>query len=77
MGMLIFTRRVGETEMIVVPPNQPEAVIITITVLSVKGNQVRIGTDAPMSVAVDREEVYNRKKQDKAEENAKRQFQGR
>ncbi len=50
--MLILTRRIGETLM--VGDN------VTITVLSVKGNQVRIGVKAPAEVAVHREEIYNR-----------------
>ncbi len=50
--MLILTRRVGETLMV--------GDEITITVLGVKGNQVRIGVNAPRDVAVHREEIYNR-----------------
>ena len=50
--MLILTRRVGETVMI--------GDHITCTVLGVKGNQVRLGIDAPKDVAVHREEVYVR-----------------
>ena len=50
--MLILTRRVGEK--IVIGED------VTVTVLSVKGNQVRIGIDAPREVAVNREEIYQR-----------------
>ena len=49
--MLILTRRVGEAL------NLGEG--ITVTVLGVRGNQVRIGIDAPKSVAIQREEIYS------------------
>lgn len=50
--MLILTRRVGETLMV--------GDDVTVTVLGVKGNQVRIGVNAPKDVAVHREEIYER-----------------
>lgn len=54
--MLILTRRVGETLMI--------GDEVTVTVLGVKGNQVRIGVNAPRDVSVHREEIYERIKQE-------------
>ena len=51
--MLILTRRIGETIII----ETPEGTLITVTVLGVKGNQVRIGTDAPEKVVILREEL--------------------
>ncbi len=54
--MLILTRRIGETLMI--------GDDVSITVIGVKGNQVRIGIDAPKEVAVHREEIFNRIKSD-------------
>ena len=50
--MLILTRRVGESVMI--------GDNVTVTVLGVKGNQVRLGVNAPRDVAVHREEIYER-----------------
>ena len=50
--MLILTRRVGETLMV--------GDEVTVTVLGVKGNQVRLGVNAPKEVAVHREEIYLR-----------------
>ena len=54
--MLVLTRRVGEALKIVDD--------ITITVLGVKGNQVRVGVTAPRDVAVHREEIFDRIKDD-------------
>ena len=57
--MLILTRRVGETVMI---GND-----VTVTVLGVKGNQVRIGVNAPKTVSVHREEIFDRIKGERSE----------
>ena len=56
--MLILTRRIGETVMI--------GDKVTVTVLSVNGNQVRIGVNAPKEVEVHREEVYERVQAERA-----------
>ena len=61
--MLILTRRVGESLMI--------GDDVTITVLGVKGNQVRIGVKAPKEVAVHREEILNRIEEASAESEQK------
>ena len=58
--MLILTRRVGET--LVIGDD------VNVTVLGVKGNQIRIGVDAPREVTVHREEIYQRIKQEAGQE---------
>ncbi len=60
--MLILTRRVGETLMV--------GDEVTVTVLGVKGNQVRIGVNAPQDVAVHREEIYQRIQNENAKQDA-------
>ncbi len=57
--MLILTRRVGET--LVIGDD------ITVTVLGVKGNQARLGVNAPKEIAVHREEIFNRIKREQAD----------
>ncbi|MCG8378033.1 MAG: carbon storage regulator CsrA [Proteobacteria bacterium] len=58
--MLILTRRVGESLMI--------GDEVNVTVLGIRGNQVRIGVNAPKDVAVHREEIYDRIQQEKSDE---------
>ncbi|MGE0384229.1 MAG: carbon storage regulator CsrA [Gammaproteobacteria bacterium] len=60
--MLILTRRVGESLVI--------GDKINVTVLGVKGNQVRLGVNAPKDVTVHREEIYQRIQQEKADPQA-------
>ena len=58
--MLILTRRVGEAVVI--------GEEVTVTVLGVKGNQVRIGVNAPKSVSVHRDEIFERIKNERDSE---------
>ena len=60
--MLILTRRIGETLII--------GDDVNITVLGVKGNQVRLGINAPKDVSVHREEIYMRIQQEKESDNS-------
>jgi carbon storage regulator len=57
--VLILTRRIGETVMI--------GDEVTVTVLRVKGNQVRLGVNAPKTVSVQREEIFHRIKREATE----------
>jgi len=66
--MLILTRRVGET--VVIGDN------VTVTVLGVKGNQVRLGVNAPREVAVHREEIYERIKREQGEDKPRPHLNG-
>lgn len=60
--MLILTRRIGEPLMI--------GDDVSVTVLGVKGNQVRVGINAPKDVSVHREEIYQRVKAEEAAKEA-------
>jgi carbon storage regulator len=66
--MLILTRRVGETVMI--------GSDVTVTVLGVKGNQVRVGISAPKNVAVHREEIFEKIEAEKQQRSHGRDVNG-
>ena len=66
--MLILTRRVGETVMI--------GEEVSVTILGVKGNQVRVGINAPKNVAVHREEIFERIKSEGPDEERPREQGG-
>ncbi len=70
--MLILTRRVGESLKI----GQLEDILdgpVTVTVLGVKGRQVRIGVEAPQSLRIDREEIRQRIDEEERKNNAGRE----
>ena len=67
--MLILTRRISES--VIIGDN------VKITVLGVKGNQVRLGIDAPKDVSVHREEIYQRIQQEKFGETVKAEVEAR
>ena len=64
--MLILTRRIGETLMI--------GDEITVTVLGVKGNQVRVGVNAPKDIAVHREEIYQKKQKESSDNDSAKEI---
>lgn len=59
--MLILTRRLSES---IIIGGEGKSGKVTVTVLGVKGNQVRLGIDAPRDISVHREEIYQRIEQE-------------
>ena len=68
--MLILSRRTDES-IVISKKGAPASENVTVTLLSIKGKQVRIGIFAPDDVAVHREEIYNRIQQGQAEDKSK------
>lgn len=57
--MLIFTRRIGEEAIITIPPSNKE-IKVTAMLIGMKGNQARIGFDAPIEVTIHRKEIQDK-----------------
>lgn len=63
--MLILSARPGESIFATLTEDMPKGTKIVVTVTGVKGNQCRLGFDAPLSIDVDRAEIYARKQAEK------------